>query len=51
MSKQTSVYSPSEEVKHFHGKHLSCYVGKLGLRWMLAVFTGSVKCNPGTPLM
>lgn len=31
MSKQTSVYTLSEELKHFNGKHLVHYMGKLGL--------------------
>lgn len=31
MSKQTSVYTLSEELKDFNGKHLVRYMGKLGL--------------------
>lgn len=30
ISKQTSLYSLSEEEKHFHGKHHARYVEKLG---------------------
>lgn len=30
ISKQTSLYSLSEEEKHFHGKHRARYVEKLG---------------------
>lgn len=53
MSKQTSVYTLSEELKHFNGKHLVRYMGKLGLEmdaYLLppTLFVDAVKCDPGT---